>query len=278
MSSAAPKQATTLNWVVIPTYNEAENIAKLTRAVLNQGPAWHVLVVDDGSPDGTARIAKEVGREFTGRVDVLERTAKQGYGAAVLAGFRRALELGAERVFSMDCDWSHHPDSLPRLNEALDKFDVVIGSRYVPGGRTENWPFQRKLTSAAANTFARFAVGLRVHDCTGGFRGYRRAVLEHLVEQKITAFTYSFLTETLFLVQRLGYRVGEVPIVFRDREAGASKVTFKIITTSTLGLLGLARRRFKREVLTSAPVRAKAATTAQPAAQKTERETVDAER
>lgn len=241
-----------LNWVVVPTYNEAENIAALVAAILSQGPAWHVLVVDDGSPDGTARIARTVGDKHDGRVSVLERDSKQGYGAAVLAGFRRALQLGATHVFSMDCDWSHHPDVLPQLDEALRSFDVVVGSRYVAGGRTLNWPLRRKVTSRAANLFARLAVGLRVRDCTGGFRGYRRPALEHLVRQTIHSFTYTFLTETLFLVQRLGYSVTEVPIVFRDREAGASKVTLKIIITSTFGLVGLVRRRFGREPLVPA--------------------------
>ena len=238
-------QSSHTNWVVIPTYNEAENIRALALAILQQGSTWCVLVVDDGSPDGTADIARILQNDMASRVDVLERTTKQGYGAAVLAGFQRALEHGADHIFSMDCDWSHHPEALPRLDAALSTADVVIGSRYVAGGRTVNWPTRRKVTSFVANLFARTIVGLRVHDCTGGFRGYKKEVLEHLVRQRIESFTYSFLTETLFLAQRLGYRVTEVPIVFRDREAGKSKVSLKIIAASTMGLLGLALRRLR---------------------------------
>jgi dolichol-phosphate mannosyltransferase len=232
-------------WIVIPTYNEAENIGNIIDAVLTQAGNFNMLVVDDNSPDGTADIANARAQKNPGRVDVLRRQKKDGYGRAVFAGFKAALDRGATYIFSMDCDWSHHPKDLPRLLEALAKFDVVVGSRYVPGGRTVNWPLSRRIMSRLANFTARTLAGLPAHDCTGGFRGYRRSVVERLIRQPIRSTTYTFLTETLFYITKMGYRIGEIPIVFKDREFGQSKVDARLIMRSGLNLLQVGSKRLR---------------------------------
>jgi len=231
------------SWVVVPTYNEAPNIARLIPLILQQGEHFAVLVVDDGSPDGTADIAASLGQRHQGRVAVLRRTKKEGYGRAVLAGWKEALRLGAGAVYTMDCDFSHDPEALPRLELQLVHTDIAVGSRYVPGGRTVNWPRRRKLLSATANRLARLITGLPVRDCTGGFRGYRRHVIEQLARQRVQSANYTFLVETLFLAHRSGFSVGEMPIVFKERELGTSKVDGRLIVSAIVNLLKIGVRR-----------------------------------
>lgn len=232
-------------WVVVPTYNEAENIPLLIPAILAQGEQYAVLVVDDGSPDGTADLVEKVGTQWPGRVRVLRRRAKEGYGRAVMAGWQEALRLGADRVFTMDSDFSHDPAALPRLALQLEHTDIAVGSRYVLGGCTVNWPARRKIISATANRIARLVTGLRVRDCTGGFRGYRIPVIERLVGERVQSANYTFLVETLFLAERAGFSIGEIPIVFKERERGQSKVDAKLIASAVfnLGKIGLRRLR-----------------------------------
>ncbi|MDP2587381.1 MAG: polyprenol monophosphomannose synthase [bacterium] len=241
--------STTRHWVIVPTYNEAENIADLIRKILAQGPSFYVLVADDNSPDHTADRAAQTGKSFGDRVVVLRRTRKEGYGKAVLAGCRRALALGADALFTMDADFSHDPNVLPRLALQLRFTDVAIGSRYVLGGRTENWPLYRRTLSAVANRLARAVTGLHAHDCTGGFRGYRTSVINKLLKQNVQSANYTFLVETLFLIERLGFTTGELPIVFKERERGQSKVNLSLIAHGALSLIRLGWRRISSEIV-----------------------------
>ncbi len=209
--------------VVLPTYNEADNVILLSGEVLAQDPAIHVLVVDDNSPDGTAElVAATAGDES--RLHLLRRPGKLGLGTAYLAGFRYGLENGFDRIFTMDCDFSHNPKYLGRMLQALDSHDMVIGSRYVPGGGIENWPWHRRLLSAFANFYARTLLRLKVRDCTAGYRGYRREVLESVEPFQIRSSGYSFLEEMAWRVTRCGFSIGEIPIIFEQRKAGASKI------------------------------------------------------
>jgi dolichol-phosphate mannosyltransferase len=209
--------------VVLPAYNEAENVLPLTKEILAQDPTLSVLVVDDNSPDGTGDlVAEEMEREP--RLSLLRREAKLGLGSAYLAGFRHGLEHGYDRILTMDCDLSHNPRYLPALLEAMDEYDLVIGSRYVPGGGISNWAFHRRALSAFANFYTRALLRLPVRDCTSGYRCYSREVLERIEPFEMHASGYSFLEEMVYRVHRCGYRIGEVPILFEDRLAGASKI------------------------------------------------------
>ncbi|MFH0831223.1 MAG: polyprenol monophosphomannose synthase [Parcubacteria group bacterium] len=230
-------------WVIVPTYNEAQNVVRLIPAVLEQGEQFAILIVDDGSPDQTADKAQAFARIYPERVAILRRQRKEGYGPAVFAGMARAAELGADKIFTMDCDFSHDPKSLPRLDLQLEQSDVAVGSRYVLGGRTINWPVRRKVMSALANRLARTVVGLPTHDCTGGFRGYRLPVIRALLKQRVQSSSYVFLIETLFLAHRLGFSIGEIPIVFKEREFGQSKVDSRLIATAMLNLSKIGLRR-----------------------------------
>jgi glycosyltransferase involved in cell wall biosynthesis len=217
-----------LTLVVIPTYNEADNILPLAEGVLSQDPSLEVLVVDDGSPDGTGARVEEAGRSER-RLHLLSRPGKLGLGTAYLAGFRYALERGYERVVTMDGDGSHSPSHLPALLAAARESDLAIGSRYVPGGGIRNWPFHRRLLSATANLYTRKLLGLPVHDCTSGYRAYSRRVLEAVDPFSIRSSGYAFLEEMLHRVHRAGFRIAEVPILFEDRTAGVSKISSKEI-------------------------------------------------
>jgi dolichol-phosphate mannosyltransferase len=210
-------------WAVLPTYNEAGNVARMLRAILSLGLDLDILVVDDDSPDGTAAIVEELARECP-RVHVLRRTGERGLGTAYRAGFRHALEAGADAVLTLDCDFSHDPGVIPVLMESLCGADVVIGSRYVPGGRIENWSPYRKRLSAAANRFVRTLFRLPVRDCTSGYRWYRRQVLEAIPWERVRSQGYSFLVETLYWASQRAARVKEVPICFVDRKEGRSKM------------------------------------------------------
>jgi len=210
--------------VIIPTYNERENLSDLVAQILALSNPLEIIIVDDASPDGTGILADALAA-CHGRVHVLHRAGKLGLGTAYVAGFKRAFELGAERVMTMDADFSHHPRYIPDILRAAEETDIVIGSRYVPGGGTRHWGWQRVMLSWGANTFARIVLGLRAHDCTAGFRCYRRAVLESIELDRILSNGYSFLLELLYACQSQGWRIGEVPILFADRQRGASKIS-----------------------------------------------------
>ena len=216
--------------VCLPTYNERENLEHMVEAlgeVLDTSQD-RVLVIDDDSPDGTGEIADRLAAEL-GWVDVLHRTEKQGIGPAYVAGFRRALEEGAELVLEMDCDFSHDPADVLRLIDAAGDADLVLGSRYAPGGGTANWGLLRRIVSRGGCLYAQVLLGVRVRDLTGGFKCFRRATLEAIDLGALSAHGYAFQIETTYRVLRAGLRVREVPIRFVERRAGASKMTGAIV-------------------------------------------------
>lgn len=214
--------------VVIPTYNERENISALLPQILEL-PRFRILVVDDSSPDGTAEVVAEMAAREP-RVALLSRPGKLGLGTAYIAGFRRALADGAAFIFEMDADFSHNPRYLPELLAAAEsRFDLVLGSRYVPGGGTADWGVIRQLISRGGNLYARAILGLPVMDATGGFRCYRRRVLETVDLGGVHSNGYSFQIEMAYRALRAGFRVGEVPIIFPDRRVGHSKMSRRIV-------------------------------------------------
>jgi dolichol-phosphate mannosyltransferase len=226
-------------WVVLPTYNEAENLPLMLRALAALGLGLHVLVVDDDSPDGTGRIAEEFARDDAS-VHVLRRGGVRGLGTAYLAGFRHALGAGAPAVVTMDCDFSHDPESVPDLIAAGETADLVVGSRYVAGGRIENWPLRRRLLSASANAFVRRLFHMPARDCTSGFRLYRREVLESVPWPRVRSTGYAFLVETLYwAARRQDARVREVPIRFVDRVRGRGKMGPREVLSGVTNLLKL---------------------------------------
>ena len=222
--------------VILPTYNEAENVLALTEQVLAQAESIEVLVVDDNSPDGTADLVLSASQKEP-RLRLLKRPGKLGLGTAYLAGFRHGLDHGFGRIFTMDCDFSHNPRYLPTMLEAMDRYDVVVGSRYVPGGGVENWPWPRRLLSRFANFYARTLLRLDIRDCTAGFRGYRREVLEAVDPFVIRSSGYSFLEEMAWRVTRCGFTMGEIPIIFEQRKAGSSKIESSEIYLAALYVL-----------------------------------------
>jgi len=216
-------------WLVLPTYNEAENIEPFVAAVRAKLPTGaRVLIVDDNSPDGTGRIADRLAAEHEG-VEVLHRPRKEGLGPAYIAGFRRALAGGAELVLEMDSDFSHDPAYLPRLLEAARCADLVLGSRYVEGGGVSEWGALRRAISRGGSAYARLTLGIGVHDVTGGFKCFRREVLEAIDLDSIEARGYAFQVEMTYRALQRGFEVVEVPIVFRDRRAGDSKMDRSIV-------------------------------------------------
>ncbi len=216
-------------WVVLPTYEEAENLEPFVAAVLPKLPAGaRVLIVDDNSPDGTGEIAERLEKEDE-RVRVLHRERKEGLGPAYIAGFRRALAEGAGLVLEMDADFSHDPAYLPRLLEAAKRADLVIGSRYVEGGGVRNWGPLRRAISRGGSAYARFILGVEVKDLTGGFKCFRREVLEAIDLDAVDARGYAFQIEMTYRALEAGFEVAEVPIVFRDREVGKSKMDSSIV-------------------------------------------------
>ena len=214
--------------VVIPTYNEAENIHAILDAVLSQGPEVEVLVVDDSSPDGTAEMVKERMKKDP-RIHLLVRPGKMGLGTAYVTGFRWALEHGYDHIIQMDADFSHNPEDIPRLLQMLRTHDVVIGSRYTDGINVVNWPIKRLLLSYFANIYARWVTGVPVRDLTGGFKGWRREVLEAIGLEEIVSDGYAFQIEMNVKAYSLGFSVVEIPIVFVERRAGVSKMSRRII-------------------------------------------------
>jgi len=223
--------------VCLPTYNERENLEPMLRALGDKDV--RVLVIDDNSPDGTGELADRLAQELD-YVDVLHRETKEGLGPAYLAGFRRALSDGAELVLEMDCDFSHDPNDVPRLLAAVEGgADLALGSRYVPGGGVRNWGLVRRVISAGGSLYARVFLGVKVRDLTGGFKCYRRGVLEAIDLDAIETKGYAFQIETTYRVLRAGFEVVEVPITFADREVGGSKMSKAIVAEAIWKVPGL---------------------------------------
>lgn len=223
--------------VIIPTYNERENIVRMISAVLGQPRDLQLLVVDDGSPDGTAQLVREAMNQFPGKVHLLERSGKLGLGTAYIAGFRWALDRDYETVTEMDADFSHNPDDLIRLIDRVQAgADLAIGSRYVAGGGVTNWPTDRVLLSKYASIYVRLITWMPVRDTTAGFVCYHRRVLQTLDLSKIRFVGYAFQIEMKFAAWKLGFKLAEVPIIFVDRIAGASKMSKGIFKEAALGV------------------------------------------
>lgn len=232
--------------VIIPTYNECENVARMTDKVMSLAGEFDLLYVDDGSPDGTAAIIREKMKEYGSRVNLIERSGKLGLGTAYIAGFKWALERDYDQIFEMDCDFSHNPDDLLRLSARLERdADVVIGSRYVTGMNVVNWPLSRILISYGASLYVRVVTGLGVYDSTAGFVGYRKEVLQAINLDNIQMIGYGFQIEMKYMAKRLGFRLREESIVFTDRELGTSKMSSSIFGEAFFGVLKLPFRRLK---------------------------------
>ena len=214
--------------IIIPTFCEAENLDLMVSAILSLDAHFEILVVDDNSPDGTGQIADDLAQRLPA-VHVLHRSGKLGLGSAYVEGFRWAIERGYDYVFEMDCDFSHDPKYLSQFLQGIASADLVVGSRYVQGGDTPNWGILRRFISFGGNAFARAMLGLKTHDCTSGFRCYRREMLQRVPWGKIRLQGYGFQIGAAHCVERLGGRVVEFPIVFIDRRAGKSKMSFKIV-------------------------------------------------
>ena len=216
-------------WLIIPTFNEAENLEPIVAAAREQLPeSRRILIVDDSSPDGTGEIADRLAAELPD-IEVLHRTSKEGLGPAYLAGFEHALGAGAELLVQMDADFSHDPADLPRLLEAAREADLVLGSRYVAGGGVTDWGPMRRLISRGGSAYARLVLSVRIRDLTGGFKCFRREVLEAIDFDAVTARGYAFQIEITYRAIRGGFRVAEIPIVFRDRRVGNSKMSGPIV-------------------------------------------------
>jgi dolichol-phosphate mannosyltransferase len=214
--------------VVTPTYNEAENIPKLIPAVLRQAPNLDVLIIDDGSPDGTGNLVKQI-MSSNPHVHLIERSGKQGLGTAYVAGFKYAIQNGYDYVFEMDADFSHNPNDIPVFLSMMKENDLVIGSRYIQGVRVLNWPMNRLLLSYSANVYTQIITGLPVRDATGGFKCYRIETLKAIDLDQIRSNGYAFQIEMSFKVWKKGFRLVEIPIVFKDRREGVSKMSKSII-------------------------------------------------
>ncbi len=228
--------------VIIPTYNEKENIEKIIRAVFRLDKCFHILVIDDGSPDGTAAIVHHlIDNEFGDRLFIIERSGKLGLGTAYITGFKWALAHSYEYVFEMDADFSHDPADLPRLYAAChdEGYDVAIGSRYVSGVNVVNWPIGRVLMSYFASQYVRFVTGFKVHDTTAGFKCYRRRVLETIELDKIRFKGYAFQIEMKYTAYKIGFKIKEVPVIFVNRREGVSKMSGGIFGEAFFGVMRL---------------------------------------
>lgn len=224
--------------VIIPTYNEKENVEKMIRKVFTLQPEFHVLIVDDGSPDGTASIVKTLMNEFPTRLFIEERKGKLGLGTAYIHGFKWALKRNYDYIFEMDCDFSHNPEDLPRLLKAcVDGADVAVGSRYCKGGKVSNWPLGRILMSYFASVYVRMVLWISVRDTTAGFKCYRSKVLSTIDLDSIRFMGYAFQIEMKYKAIRKGFKVVEVPITFIDRVEGVSKMSTKIFKEAFWGVL-----------------------------------------
>lgn len=234
--------------IIIPTYNEKENVVKMIRCLMAKPEAYDLLIVDDGSPDGTAELVREEQQHFGERLHLLERSGKLGLGSAYIAGFKFALERGYDRIFEMDCDFSHNPDDLVRLDAMLEERDVAIGSRYSVGVNVVNWPLGRLLMSYFASKYVRLVTRMPVADATAGFVGYRREVLEAIDLDRVAMNGYGFQIEMKYSAWRLGFSVGEVSIIFVDRVEGTSKMSSGIFGEAFFGVLKLPFRKIKRKL------------------------------
>jgi dolichol-phosphate mannosyltransferase len=229
--------------VIIPTYNEIENIQRMLDTVMALDPAFHVLIVDDGSPDGTANVVKE-NQKAQDRIHILERSGKLGLGTAYIAGFRWALKQGYDLIYEMDCDFSHNPKDLVRLRKAcMQGAGVAVGSRYTSGGKVSNWPLGRILMSYFASVYVNAVLWLGVRDSTAGFKCYRREVLERIDLSRIQFIGYAFQIEMKYNARQLGFSIEEVPITFIDRELGTSKMSMNIFREAFIGVLQMRFRK-----------------------------------
>lgn len=233
--------------VIIPTYNEKENIEKIIRAIKEQEVDFHIVVIDDGSPDGTAAIVKSLQSEFPDSLFIIERAGKQGLGTAYITGFKWAIENKYDYIFEMDADFSHPPKDLPRLYKACheDGADLAIGSRYCNGISVVNWPIGRVIMSYYASTYVRTVLGMKVYDTTAGFKCYRRKVLETIDFSNIRMRGYGFQIEMKYNTYKLGFKIVEVPIIFVDRTEGTSKMSSGIFGEAFWGVLKLRFRKIK---------------------------------
>lgn len=233
--------------MIIPTYNESENITKVISSALNAGPEFHLLIVDDNSPDGTAQIVKEMSSSIEGRIFLLEREGKQGLGTAYIAGFKWGLNRGYDYIFEMDADFSHNPLDLPRLlNEVKSGgADLAIGSRYVKGGDIENWPFIRLFLSYGASLYVRMITWMPIKDPTAGFKCYRADVLRAIDLDQVRFIGYAFQIEMKYKAWCKGFKVKEIPVTFTDRIEGSSKMSKAIVREAIFGVLNLRWRRLR---------------------------------
>ena len=227
--------------VIIPTYNERENIENIIRAVFGLDKVFHILIIEDGSPDGTAAIVKKLQEEYPDRLFMVERKGKLGLGTAYIAGFKWALAHNYQYIFEMDADFSHNPQDLPRLYKACaeDGSDVAIGSRYVSGVNVVNWPMGRVLMSYFASKYVRFITGIPIHDTTAGFKCYRRRVLETIDLDNIQFKGYAFQIGMKFTAYKCGFKITEVPVIFINRELGTSKMNGSIFGEAVFGIIKL---------------------------------------
>ena len=226
------------NLVIIPTYNEKENIQKMVEKVFSLKPDFDLLIIDDGSPDGTAEIVKTLQQKFTDKLHLIQRQGKQGLGTAYIVGFKWAIEKKYDYIFEMDCDFSHNPDDLPRLLQACENgADVAVGSRYCKGGKVKNWPVGRILMSYFASVYVRLILWISIRDTTAGFKCYKRHVLETIDLNNIKFMGYAFQIEMKYASLKKGFKIVEVPITFIDRVEGVSKMSSKIFEEAFLGVL-----------------------------------------
>jgi len=229
-------------FIITPTYNEAKNLPLLVTQIAAQNiPDWHLIVIDDNSPDGTGQLADQLARQYP--LTVIHRTGKLGFGSAYRQGFARALEMGAEQILQMDADLSHQPTDINRLLSALNQADVVIGSRYIKGGGNQNWAWWRQLISRSANLFAGHILGTKIHDVTSGFKAFSGEALHKIDFASSDANGYYFLVEINLMCLQAGLRVTEVPIIFVERTSGKSKLNMKIILESARRVLSAAIKR-----------------------------------
>lgn len=228
-----------LKLVIVPTYNELENISDMVQTVMQLEGNFELLVIDDGSPDGTAQVVKDLQKTYEGRLHLMERAGKLGLGTAYIAGFHWALARNYDFIFEMDCDFSHDPKDLIRLYEAIQNrsYDLAVGSRYITGVNVVNWPMGRVLMSYFASKYVNFVTGLPIHDATAGFKCYHRSVLEGIDLNAIQFIGYAFQIEMKFTAWKLGYKLVEVPIIFTDRTRGQSKMSPKIFKEAVLGVI-----------------------------------------
>lgn len=232
--------------IIIPTFNEIENIHAIIRKVLSMEGDYHILIIDDGSPDGTADAVKELQTDYPGRLFLIQRQGKQGLGTAYLTGFKWSLEHGYDYTFEMDADFSHNPDDVPRLYQAcLDGADVAIGSRYCNGISVVDWPLGRIMMSYFASKYVRTVLGMKVYDCTAGFKCYTRRVLEAIDLDAVRMKGYGFQIEMKYTAYKLGFKIVEVPIIFINRQLGVSKMSGGIFGEAFWGVIKLRFRKIR---------------------------------